>query len=98
MPAGDAAETEDAESVARRDGWVYIFGSHFGRKSGPLQLERQFVARFREADVGHATEDPAVDIEIFRESFVLHRLINYALKAHGPETIPLGLNPTRRSS
>ncbi|HZY57249.1 MAG TPA: hypothetical protein VFE09_05560 [Rubrobacteraceae bacterium] len=90
VPAGDAAETEDAESVARRDGWVYIFGSHFGSKSGPLQPERQFVARFREADVGHATEDPAVDIEIFRESFVLHRLINDALKPHGPETIPLG--------
>src|SRR3990170_5697217 len=30
-------KTEDAESVARHDGRVYVFGSHFGSKSGPLQ-------------------------------------------------------------
>ena len=83
-------KTEDAESVARRDGWVYIFGSHFGGKSGPLQPKRGFVARFREADVEHATHDPAVEIEVFRESFALHRLVNDTLKARGPETIPLG--------
>ena len=40
--------------------------------------------------MGHATEDPAANIEIFRESFVLHHLINDALKAQGPEPIPLG--------
>ena len=83
-------KTEDAESVARHDGWVYVFGSHFGSKSGPLQPKRGFVARFREADVEHATEDPAVWIEVFRESFALHRLVNDALKADDPETIPLG--------
>ena len=89
---GEDIQTEDAESVARHDGWIYIFGSHFGSKSGPLQPKRQFVARFREADVGHATDNPAVSIEIFRESFVLHRLINDALKAHAPDMIPLGPN------
>jgi hypothetical protein len=26
--------------------------------------------------VEHAPDDPPVDIEVFRESFVLHRLIN----------------------
>ena len=83
-------KTEDAESVARRDGWVYVFGSHFGSKSGPLQPKRGFVARFRETDVEHATDDPAVEMEVFRESFALHRLVNDALKAGGPETIPLG--------
>jgi len=38
-------KTEDAESVARHDGWVYVFGSHFGGKSGPLQPKRGFVVR-----------------------------------------------------
>ena len=83
-------KTEDAESAARHDGWVYVFGSHFGSKSGPLQPKRGFVARFREADVEHATHDPAVEMEVFRESFALHRIVNDALKDGGPETIPLG--------
>jgi hypothetical protein len=83
-------KTEDAESVARHDGWVYVFGSHFGSKSGPLQPKRGFVARFCEADVEHATHDPAVRMEVFRESFALHRLVNDVLKDGGPETIPLG--------
>jgi hypothetical protein len=38
----------------------------------------------------HATEDPAVRMEVYRESFALHRLINDALKSGGPETISLG--------
>src|ERR687893_1442088 len=89
---GAGGKTEDAEAVTRDDrtGFVYIFCSHFGSKSGPLQPKRGFVARFREADVEHATDDPAVEMEVFRESFALHRLINDALKADGPETIPLG--------
>jgi hypothetical protein len=90
VPAGEDAKTEDAEALARWDGWVYMFGSHFGSKSGPLQPKRGFVARFREADVGHATEDPAMEMEVSRRSFALHRLINDALKAEGPGLIPLG--------
>jgi hypothetical protein len=85
----DSVKTEDAEAIARYDGWVYIFGSHFGGKSGPLEPKRGFVARFREADVQHAADDPPVDIEVFRESFVLHRLINDALKARGRATVSL---------
>jgi hypothetical protein len=87
-PLGDAGKTEDAEAVTRHGGWIYIFGSHFGSKDGPLQPKRGFVARFREADVGHASEDPAM--EISREAFLLHRLINDALGANGPELVPLG--------
>jgi hypothetical protein len=90
VPADEGVKTEDAESVARHGGWMYLFGSHFGAKGGPLQPKRGFVARFREADVGHATNDPAVALEVFRESFMLHRLINDALKAEGPDLIPLG--------
>jgi hypothetical protein len=87
-PLGDAGKTEDAEAITRHGGWIYIFGSHFGSKDGPLQPKRGFVARFREADVGHASEDPAM--EISREAFLLHRLINDALRTDGPELIPLG--------
>ncbi|HEV8045230.1 MAG TPA: hypothetical protein VGP38_08625 [Rubrobacter sp.] len=90
---GDGAKTEDAEAITRDDrtGLVYILGSHFGSKSGPLQPKRGFVARFRESDVvGHVTEDPAMQLEVSRQSFALHRLINDALKEDGPDLIPLG--------
>jgi hypothetical protein len=89
-PLGDAGKTEDAEAVTRHEGWIYIFGSHFGGKDGPLQPKRGFVARFREAEVGHASGDPAMGMEISRDSFLLHRLINDALNADGPDLIPLG--------
>ena len=89
-PVGDDGKTEDAESIARHGDWVYAFGSHFGSKDGPLQPKRGFVARFREADVRHAFEDPIVEMEISRRSFVLHRLINDALKSDGPPLMPLG--------
>src|ERR671920_1542526 len=90
--SGNAGKTEDAEAITLDEdtGYVYILGSHFGSKGGPLQPKRGFVARFRETDVGRVTEDPAVEMEVFRESFALHRLVNDALKAGGPETIPLG--------
>ena len=89
-PLGDAGKTEDAEAITRYEGWIYVLGSHFGSKDGPLQPKRSFVARFREADVGHATGDPAMRMEISRRAFLLHRLINDALKTKGPNLIPLG--------
>lgn len=88
--AGDDGKTEDAEALARHDGWVYAFGSHFGSKDGPLQPKRGFVARFKEAEVSHAFEDPAVEMEISRRSFALHRVINDAFEEKGPDLIPLG--------
>ena len=87
---GDSGKTEDAEAITRHDRMVYIFGSHFGSKAGPLQPKRGFVARFREAEVGHVTEDPAMELEVSRRSFALHRLINDALAYRGPDLIPLG--------
>ena len=86
---GDSGKTEDAEAITIHDGLVYIFGSHFGSKAGPLQPKRGFVARFQEAEVGHATADPAMEIEVSRRSFALHRLINDALAEGGPELVPL---------
>jgi hypothetical protein len=89
---GAGGKTEDAEAITRDEntGFVYILGSHFGSKSGPLQPKRGFVARFRESDVGNVTEDPAMQLEVSRQSFALHRLINDALKEGGPDLIPLG--------
>jgi hypothetical protein len=88
---GSAGKTEDAEAITRDEGtgFVYILGSHFGSKSGPLQPKRGFVARFREADVGHVTEGPAMQLDVSRPSFALHRLINDALKRSDLDLIPL---------
>jgi hypothetical protein len=90
--SGEAGKTEDAEAITRDEstGYVYVLGSHFGGKDGPLQPKRGFVARFREADVAHVTEDPAMELEVSRRSFALHRLLNDALQESGPDLIPLG--------
>jgi hypothetical protein len=89
-PIGDGGRTEDAEALARHEGRVYAFGSHFGSKDGPLQPKRGFVARFREADVQRAFDSPAVEMEVSRRSFALHRILNDALKEKGLDLIPLG--------
>src|SRR5215210_1327240 len=90
--SGAAGKTEDAEAITRDEstGYVYILGSHFGSKSGPLQPKRGFVARFREADVSHVAEDPAMQLGVSRRSFALHRLINDALRESGLDLVPLG--------
>jgi hypothetical protein len=89
---GDAGKTEDAEAITRehRTGMIYVLGSHFGSKSGPLQPRRGFVARFREAEVGHVTEKPAMHLEVVRRSFALHRVVNDAFREHGIALVPLG--------
>lgn len=87
---GGVGKTEDSEAVASHDGLVYVFGSHFGGKAGPLEPKRGFIARFGENEVHHAFSDPAVEIEVYRESFVLHRLINDALKESDLDLVPLG--------
>ena len=89
---GNSGKTDDTEAVARHDGWVYLFGSHFGSKDGPLQPKRGFIGRFREDSVQHTTDDPVTGIEVYRESFVLHRLLNDAFQNSGPALLPLGEN------
>lgn len=66
-------KTEDGEALARHDGWVYVIGSHFGSKTGPLRPKRAFVARFREA--------ARPRLEIVRHQFALHRVVNEALRS-----------------
>ncbi len=74
--------TEDAEALARHDGWVYVVGSHFGAKKGPLQPKRAFVARFRES--------ASPRLQIVRHRFALHRAVNDALaELTGPAHAPV---------
>ncbi len=47
----NAGRTEDAEACTRLDGWVYLVGSQYGSKAGPLETKRAFLARFRESDL-----------------------------------------------
>ena len=83
-PDGDDPErTEDAESLFRQGDVVYVVGSHFGKKGGPLQIKRQFFARFDEAAVGWSDEGPRVAMEVVRDDFELHRVVNDALAASG---------------
>ena len=73
----ETGRTEDGEALARHDGWVYVIGSHFGSKVGPLRSRRAFVARFREADAATGK----VPLHVVRNRFRLHRAVNDALAA-----------------
>lgn len=83
----ETGRTEDGEALASIDGWVYVVGSHFGSKGGPLRPKRAFFARFREADAGRPG---AVRLEIVRNQFRLHRLVNDALSAADIDPLPPG--------
>jgi hypothetical protein len=82
--------TEDAEAMARFGPWVYIFGSHFGTKSGPLEPTRHFIARFREDRIEGRLDEAEMDLEIARGRFKLHRLLNDALRESGLELMEPG--------
>jgi hypothetical protein len=88
-------KTEDCEAMARQGDWVYIVGSHFGPKTGPLKPRRNFVARFNEARIKGSLDDATIPVEIARGTFKLHRLLNDALKASGLELIEAGAEEAR---
>lgn len=90
-PSGSEDRTEDAEACAVRGGFIYVIGSQFGKKSGPLEARRSWVARAPVADVVSAARggDPA-PLEIARLRFSLHRAINDALAGAAVELIELG--------
>jgi hypothetical protein len=71
-------KTQDVEALARFDGWVYLIGSQYGRPGGPLESRRSFLARFREP---MGVPAKAVRMEVVRDRFRLHRVINDALAA-----------------
>jgi hypothetical protein len=70
-PGEHSRRTEDGEALARHDGWVYVLGSHFGSKAGPLRPKRAFIARFQES------AKPV--LQVVRHRFALHRAVNDAL-------------------
>jgi hypothetical protein len=88
---GANGRTEDAEACARRDGWVYVMGSQFGKKSGPLAARRSWIARVSEAALLTALGGgPAAPLEVARTRFAIHRAVNDALAAAGVEVLELG--------
>lgn len=84
--------TDDCEALARRGDQVWLFGSQFGPKSGPLSPRRHFVARFDEAMLAGRIDEAKIKLEVVRGSFQLHRLLNDALHASGLELIERGHN------
>lgn len=95
VPADAGVEngrTEDGEALAHHDGWVYVFGSHFGSKAGPLRPRRAFVARFREDDAATGT----LPVHVKRNRFRLHRAVNDALAAAPLAPLPPGDRVRRR--
>ena len=90
--AGKASgRTEDAEACARRNGWVYVMGSQFGKKAGPLAARRSWIARAPEAALLAAADGgEPVALEVARTRFALHRAINDALDAAAVEVLALG--------
>lgn len=85
-----AKKCEDCETLSRAGSHVYVFGSQFGSKAGPLQPKRHFVARFNESLVDVEHDDRlTLDLDLVRRPFVLHRLINDALREMKIELAPL---------
>jgi hypothetical protein len=80
-------KTQDAETIARAGSWIYVFGSHFGAKQGPLDPSRHFCLRFNETFVASGKKKLEVKGHLERRSFLLHRLINDALAESGLELI-----------
>ena len=87
-PSGEG-RTEDAEAVAVRDGRVYVLGSHYGSKDGPLEAKRHFVARFDQSELAEGLEGCTPTLEIARTRFRVHRAVNDALAASGVELFAL---------
>ncbi|TDO51394.1 hypothetical protein EV643_103131 [Kribbella sp. VKM Ac-2527] len=86
-----AGKTEDAEACASRNGFVYVVGSQFGKKAGPLNAKRSWIARVSEASIESALAGGRADLEVVRFRFVLHRAINDALADVGVLALgPLG--------
>jgi hypothetical protein len=91
LDAGDmAGRTEDAEAITVRDGVVYVVGSHYGSKDGPLQPRRAWFGRLRAEDLAAAIAGERPPLELARNRFALHRAVNDALQEAGVALQPLG--------
>jgi hypothetical protein len=68
----DEERTEDAEACARHEGVVYVMGSQFGKKSGPLSAKRSWIARVTEAALLQAIDNgTAAPLEVARTRFAI---------------------------
>lgn len=76
-----AGRTEDAEALAVRAGKVYVVGSHYGSKTGPLQAKRHWLARFDHTELAEGLDGATPPLTIARTRFRLHRAVNDALRA-----------------
>jgi hypothetical protein len=85
---GSTKKCEDCETISRAGSRVYIFGSQYGTKEGPLEPKRHFIARFDEAMVD-VSDKPSVKLDLVRRPFAIHRLVNDALREAGVELRPL---------
>ena len=88
-PTGNAGKTEDAEACDFFGDHLYVLGSHFGKKDGPLEAKRAWIARVAAADLAAAADGESPPIEIARNRFGLHRALNdhlagLDLRALGP--------------
>lgn len=93
---GGAGKTEDAEACTINEGWVYVVGSHFGGKTGPLEKGRQWVARFREDAFEGSLLDTKPHLDLARNGFRLHRAVNDGLRAFGPDLLEPGPEVRKR--
>ena len=82
-------DTDDCEAMARAGGWIYVFGSQYGSKDGPLDPKRHFVARFNESLVETRGGRLKATIDVTRRPFLLHRLVNDALRQAELDVIPV---------
>jgi hypothetical protein len=85
-----AGKTEDAEACARHDGRIYLMGSQFGKKAGPLNASRSWIARVDEESLVDALDGGRARLEIVRSRFGIHRALNDAVLEAGVDLIPLG--------
>ena len=69
----DAGKTDDAEASASYGAFTYVVASHYGKKAGPLQVTRQWMARFRQDDLAGRVDDYSVSMQVMRGRFTLHR-------------------------
>ncbi len=85
-----AGRTEDAEACDVHGDHLYVFGSHFGSKDGPLEARRAWVARVAKADLSTAVAGKRPPVAIARNRFTLHRTINDRLRESGLALRQLG--------
>ncbi|HEX8155109.1 MAG TPA: hypothetical protein VF698_18400 [Thermoanaerobaculia bacterium] len=88
--AGKTKKTEDCETLARAGSWVYVLGSQFGSKDGPLEPRRHFVARFNESLAAFDGDELKAELHVARAPFVLHRIVNDAFAQYGLEVLRPG--------